>query len=222
MTDVPVGHIAVVEDQAMVRNFTVDRLVAHYGARARVHGYASVAELLLAGDPPDVVLLDLQLEGASLEGPAAIRACVSEGMAVLVLSGWHTAEALRSALAAGAKGFVTKDVEDVSQIAVGIERVRAGEVFVHPLLRERIIASEKRRKKLTSRQCQVLRLEALGRTTSQIARELGLQERGVRNHIEAIVKVHPECAAKAERVRLAARLGLVSPWEKYTPAHRGE
>jgi DNA-binding NarL/FixJ family response regulator len=219
MADPPVGDLAVVEDQALVRALMVERLAVQYGGRTRVRGYASVAELLLAGDPADLVLLDLQLEGASLEGPAAVRACVGAGMAVLVLSGLHTAEALDGALAAGAGGFMTKDVTDVAQIAAGIERVLTGERFVDPLLRERIDSAARRM--LTARQREVLRLEALGRTVTQIAGELGLKERGVRDHLEAIVKVHPDCAKQADRVRLAARLGLVTSWETYRSAADG-
>ncbi len=85
--------------------------------------------------------------------------------------------------------------------------------FVDPALLARLGADA--RKRLTARQQDVLRWEALGLKLGQIALALDppLTEAGVRRHIERIVELHPDCAKQADRVRLAIDLGLVTPWD---------
>ena len=206
-------RLAVVEDQAITREVTVEWLRSRYGAAASVDGFASVEQMLSAGRDFDVVVLDLQLRGGVAENADAVQV-VARLSKVVVFSGQETAEAMQRARAAGALGYVGKETNDWAEVlATAIGRAQRGEPFVDPELAARIGAAA--RKHLTSRQQEVLRLEALGRTTRQIARALGLTEAGVRRHIERIVEIHPDCAKQADRVRLAVELGLVSPWEDY-------
>jgi two-component system, NarL family, nitrate/nitrite response regulator NarL len=203
-------RLAVVEDQLFTREVTIKLLHVHYGDSSKVTGFATVEELLDWEDSEfDVVVLDLQLRGGSLEGSDAIHAAVRRGR-VLVFSSLESGEALERAHAAGALGYVSKDTGGEQTLIDGVDAVLAGDSFVDPELLTRIGASA--RKQLTTRQQEVLRLEALGCNVSQIAPKLGLSEAGVRRHIERIVEIHPDCA-KAERVRLAIELGLVTPWE---------
>jgi two-component system response regulator DesR len=208
-------RLAVVEDQPLTREVTVERLRARYGDAAAVHAYASVEQLLAAGKAFDVVVLDLWLRGGGAENAAAVRAAAQIGN-VVVFSGQEAAETVQRARAAGALGFVSKETSDWEEVLVAaIGQVLRGEQFLDPELSARIGAAARRH--LTARQQEVLRLEALGRTVRQIARALGLSEPGVRRHIEHIVEIHPDCAKQADRVRLAVELGLVSPWEDYHP-----
>ena len=215
--DAPI-RLALVEDQAFTRELTVERLQSHYGDdSAVVDGYSRVEDLLESGERYDVVLLDLQLRGGGIEGTAAIRALTHSGERVLVLSGVRSAEALEQTQVAGAWGFVSKDLAETVDVAAAIDDVLAGKNHVQAALLDDIGATE--RKRLTTRQQQVLRLEALGRTFGQIARGLdpALTEAGVKRHLEHIKEVYPECGKQADRVRLALALGLVSPWEVYQP-----
>ena len=119
------------------------------------------------------------------------------------------------AVAAGALGFVSKESTDsIGTLAEAIGQILGGRPFFDPELQDRMGAAARRQ--LSPRQQEVLQLEALGRTTRQIARTLNLTEAGVRRHVERIIEIHPDCAKQADRVRLAVELGLVSPWEKYT------
>jgi DNA-binding NarL/FixJ family response regulator len=218
----PHARIDVVEDEQLTRSLITERLQAALGPGAGVRGFANVEELVAAGDPGDVVLLDLRLKGGGLEGSEAIEFLARRGLRILVLSSLDSAEALERAHAAGARGYVTKDAPTIDNVLSAIAEVTAGRDYVDPLLRDRVGASA--RKRLTPRQQEVLRLEALGRTFGQIARGLDppLSEAGVRRHIEHIVAIYPEYASKPERVRLAIRLGLASPWEVYRrPKRRG-
>jgi two-component system response regulator DesR len=206
-------RLALIEDQALTRDLTLDRLRACFDPAVSVHGFASVEQMLAAGQAFDVIVLDLQLRGGGAENADAVR-MVAQVSKVVVFSGQESAEALQRALAAGALGYVGKDTsEAVDVLATAIGRVLDGERFLDPELAARIGAAARRH--LTPRQQEVLRLEALGRTTRQIARALDLSEAGVRRHIEHIVEIHPDCGKQADRVRLAVELGLVSPWEDY-------
>ena len=206
-------QVAVVEDEPLTREVTVERLRAQYGPTATVDAFASVEQMLAAGQDFDVVVLDLWLRGGGAEMAEAVQA-VARVSKVVVFSGQETAEAVQRAQAAGALGFVGKDSSDpAATLTTAIDRVLQGEHFLDPELMAMIGAAPRRQ--LTSRQQEVLRLESLGRTIRQIARQLGLSEAGVRRHIEHIVQIHPDCAKQADRVRLAVELGLVSPWEDY-------
>jgi two-component system invasion response regulator UvrY len=211
-----VVRLAVVEDHRYIRETTVDLLRARYPT-AVVAGFANLEDMLAVADGRyDVVVLDLQLAGGGVEGNEAVRVAARHG-SVLVFSSLTSGEALQRAHAAGARGYVSKDTPPV-RVVEGVEAVLAGQPFVDPELQTKIGASA--RKLLTERQQEVLRLEALGCSVAQIALELDLTEAGVRRHIERIVEIHPD-RAKADRVRLAIELGLVTPWEisrRYPPA----
>ena len=185
-------------------------LRTRYGEECEVVGFANVEQLLRhEGGSFDVVVLDLQLREGTLQGGDAVRAAGQRGR-VLVFSGLESGEALERAHAAGAHGYVSKDTAEEETLVEAVDAVLAGQAFVDPALLAKIGASE--RKQLTARQQEVLRLEALGCTVAQIALKLKLSEAGVHRHIERIVEHHRNYA-KADRVRLAIDLGLVTPWE---------
>jgi two-component system response regulator DesR len=212
--------LAVIEDDRFVRETTIDILRSNYSTAAVV-GFANVEQMSEAEDGPfNVVVMDLQLRGGDVEGSDAVRASTQRGR-VLVFSSLTSGEALRRAHTAGAQGYVSKDTSPVTLIE-GVDTVLAGRPFVDPELQAKIGASE--RKLLTERQQEVLRLEALGCSVTQIALELDLTEARVRRHIERIIEIYPD-RAKADRVRLAIDLGLVTPWaisQRYPPPLRLE
>jgi DNA-binding NarL/FixJ family response regulator len=207
-------RLAVVEDQTLTRETTVERLGARFGADVSVRGYANVEQMLAAGLDFDAVVLDLHLRGGGAENADAVR-LVSRSSKVVVLSGHESAEAVQRAVAAGALGYVSKESTDsIGTLAEAIAHILGGKPYFDPELQDRMGAAARRQ--LSPRQQEVLQLEALGRTTRQIARALNLSEAGVRRHVERIIEIHPDCAKQADRVRLAVELGLVSPWEKYS------
>lgn len=206
-------RLAVVEDQLFTREITIDLLREHYGAGAEAFGFSTVEELLEhEGAAFDLVVLDLQLRGGGLQDKNAVHT-VAQFAPVLVFSSLESGEALQRAHEAGAMGYVSKDTASTRAVIEGVDGVLAGQPFVDPALLLKIGATA--RKQLTTRQQEVLRLEALGCKVGKIAVELDppLTEAGVRRHIERIVDIHPDCAKQADRVRLAINLGLVTPWE---------
>ncbi len=215
------GRVALVEDQTFTRLVTLERVSAHLGPGWQVEGFATVESMLDAGTGGlSLVVLDLQIRGGELEGPAAVRV-VSAHAPVLVFSGLASGEALEQARSAGASGYVCKDTADVSVLLAGVDAVLAGQAYVDPVLLEKLAASA--RKVLSPRQQEVLRFEALGLKLLQIARacDPALTEAGVRRHLERIVEIYPDCAKQTDRARLAVQLGIVSPWEVYRPRGPG-
>lgn len=209
---------AVVEDQTFTRMVTVDRLRGHLGPAWQVDGFGTVEALLAAGPGGyAIVVLDLQIRGGDLEGPAAVRA-VCSAAPVLVFSGLVSGEALEQAQAAGASGYICKDTAEIGTLLAGVDAVLAGGTYVDAALLAQLAASA--HKVLSPRQQEVLRLEALGLKLLQIARACDppLTEAGVRRHLERIVEIYPDCAKQTDRARLAVHLGVVSPWEVYRPA----
>jgi len=206
-------RLAVVEDQTLTRETTVERLGVRFGTDVSVQGYANVEQMLAARLDFDVVVLDLHLRGGGAENADAVR-LAAQSSRVVVLSGHESAEAVQRAVAAGALGYVSKESTDsIGTLARAIAHILDGKPYFDSELQDRMGAAARRQ--LSPRQQEVLQLEALGRTTRQIARALNLSEAGVRRHVERIIEIHPDCAKQADRVRLAVELGLVSPWEKY-------
>jgi DNA-binding response OmpR family regulator len=123
-------RVVIVDDHAIVR----------LGVRAllqRRPGYAVVAEAgtvaeataVIAGQRPDLLVLDLMLNGdASLEHIAAWQAA-APGLRVIVLSMHNEDEYARRALAAGAHGYVMKE-QMLDELATAIGEVMGGGIWV--------------------------------------------------------------------------------------------
>jgi DNA-binding NarL/FixJ family response regulator len=204
-------RIAVVEDQELDKEATVNALTGRYGDTAEVVVFETVEELLRYVDPDfDIVVLDLQLSDGVLEGNDGVKA-VTQRAPVLVYSARNSGEAMYGAQKAGARGYVSKDTSGTRVMIEGVEAVLAGGDFTDPVLQEKLSAST--RKVLTDQQQQILRLEARGQTAKLIAKELGIEVSTVRSHQERISEIYPD-RAKGGRVLLAVELGLVSPWER--------
>jgi len=212
-------RLAIVEDIDFTRELTVERLQARFGAVASVEPFESVEQLVDSAARFDLVVLDLSLDGQAIQHYPAVR-LVAAMTKVVVFSDYRSKEAVDQARNAGALGYVSKNsAHAADSLAVAIRKALEGERFLDPDTAAKIEADQRRRM-LNPRMCDVLRLEALGRTTRQIAREVGLSESGVRKNVDAIKGIYPEGDKQTERARLAVRLGLVGESEPYQPPDR--
>jgi DNA-binding NarL/FixJ family response regulator len=203
-------QLAVVDDRVFDREAATTILRGHFGSDAEVIEFANAEDLLSwSGSPFDLVVLDLQLRGGTLQGDDAVRA-VAQRYRVLVLSGVVSGEMLERAHAAGAMGYVSKDTSGSQALVDGVKAALDGRPYVDPELQAKI--GQDARRRLTAHQQEVLRQEALGCTDAQIALDLKIKPGSVRGHIERILEIYPRYA-KPDRVRLAIELGLVTPWE---------
>ena len=151
---------------------------------------------------PDVVLMDISMP--RMNGVEATREIKRENphIGVVVLTMYDEEDYIFDLVKAGATGYLLKDA-DSTQIAKAIRAVAHGESLIHPTVASKILtefsllAQGKGRKPgrlehdLTDREITVLRLVAEGKTNKEIANDLGLSEKTVKNHVRNIFhKLH--------------------------------
>jgi two-component system response regulator NreC len=162
---------------------------------------------------PDVVLMDVVMPGQTgIEGvPLVLKE--APGAKVLVLSMQDDPRYVHEAFAAGAAGYILKEAVD-AEVVGAIQRVAAGEHYVHPALGARLIAAEAEAKAreeadpLSDREREVLRLLALGHTNQEIAKMLYISVRTAETH-RAHIMQKLRLATRAELVRYAIDQGLL-------------
>ena len=113
------------------------------------------------------------------------------------------------ALAAGALGFVVKDLAD-EELAPAIRQAAGGAQYVSHRVASRLGVLDRAlvEDKLSAREVEVLRLIALGHTSVEIARQLHLSPRTVETHR---ARIHRKLGltTRAELVRYALGRGLL-------------
>jgi DNA-binding NarL/FixJ family response regulator len=143
---------------------------------------------------PDVVLMDLQMPAGG--GLWAIRELSAKrpGINILVVTLFDDDESVFAALKAGARGYVLKDAAE-SEMVRAIEAVAQGEAIFSPVIAARLMeyfasappaSRAEAFPELTERETEVLRLIARGRSNAQIAEELTISLKTVRNHASSI------------------------------------
>ncbi len=190
-------RVFLVEDQTLVREGIRSLLALDAGIV--IAGEASDGEEAAAAIPSaraDVVLLDMQLP--RLPGLEVLRRLRREDRLppTIILTTFDDDELLIAGLAAGAKGYLLKDVSLV-ELVRAIRAVASGGTAVQPLASERVIRGLETVEPgfrgldppdpLTDREIQVLRLMTGGYSNREIARALAVAEGTVKNHVSSIL-----------------------------------
>jgi DNA-binding NarL/FixJ family response regulator len=216
----PVIRVIVADDQAVVReglaallelteDITVTGSAAHGG---------EVLELL-DRVACDVVLMDLRMP--VLDGIAATARITTEhpDVAVLVLTTYADRESVTSALAAGARGYLTKD-SGRAAIAAAIRSATSGQSTFDAAVSRRLVsalaadpptrAADPTQDGLTAREQQVLGYIGDGLANAEIAALLVVAPATVKTHINnAFAKIG--ATTRTEAARYAFRAGLSTP-----------
>jgi DNA-binding NarL/FixJ family response regulator len=156
---------------------------------------------------PQVIVMDCALPGTNgLEATRRILAFAPK-TAVLMLS-MHSEETwVHQALAAGARGYILKNILDMELVSA-IERVAAGHIVIAPQIYPPEPLKGERNRGLSPRQLEVLQLIVDGQSIKEIASQLGLSTNTVAVHRANIMEtlgLHKT----AELVVYAIRNGLV-------------
>lgn len=190
-------RVLIVEDQTLVRKGI--RSLLSLSPEIEVAGEASDGESAIAQLPavaPDVVLLDVRMPG--LSGIDVLKKLSAEGRLppTIVLTTFDDEGLVLEALAAGAKGFLLKDVS-LDGLVRAIHAVHSGEGAVVPVLDSPAARSAKALSAdfptmnppdpLTERESEVLRLLARGQSNREIAQALSVAEGTVKNHVSSIL-----------------------------------
>lgn len=214
-------RVAIADDQDLVRKGF--RLILSSFPDIEVVGEAvdGVDAVSLAKRMhPDVLLMDIRMPRK--DGIEACRALSADAdtrdVAVLILTTFDIDEYVYDALAAGASGFLLKDV-DPDELARAIRVVRAGDALIQPSITRRLVETyaEQRSKsrfsgttieELTEREREILAFVAKGLSNDEIAAELVISPATVRTHVGRVM-VKLDAHDRAQLVVAAYESGLV-------------
>lgn len=149
---------------------------------------------VLKHQKPDLLLLDINMPGKNgLETLEEIKKS-DLNVKVILLTVHNEVDYLLKAIETGTDGYVLKDCGS-SELLNAIEIVMSGESFIQPdmipMLNSRMISKnsdKEKMKNLTKRELEVLVLVSEGMFNKEIADQLSISERTVKNHISSIFK----------------------------------
>jgi DNA-binding NarL/FixJ family response regulator len=170
---------------------------------------------LAAALQPDVILMDIKMPG--INGIQATREIVqiSSHINILVVTMLEDDDSVFAAMRAGARGYLLKGANQ-AEILRAIRAVANGEAIFGPGIARRVIGlfSTSRRTaspqifpELTEREREILALIAQGRSNIEIAEQLSLSLKTVRNHVSNIFS-KLQVADRAQAVIRAREAGL--------------
>ncbi len=190
-------RIVIADDHPIVREGIRTLLATEPGMLCVGEASDGAAAVALYREPrPDVVLIDLIMPNQ--DGISAIREIKSiDPLArILVLTSFLQDEKLFPAIKAGALGYLLKD-SSPQELLSAIRQVARGGLSLHPLVARQVIQELGEPSKgpvtepLSDREEEVLQLLADGRSNQEIADQLAISERTVRNHVGSILaKLH--------------------------------
>jgi len=217
MTDPGFGpkiRVLIADDHAVVREGL--RSLIGYQPDMEVVGEAEdgvQAVLRARALRPDVILLDLVMP--RLGGLEAIQEIKGKDpqARILVLTSFAEDDSVFPAIKAGALGYLLKD-SSPQQLLQAIREVHRGESSLHPTIARMLVRELSQpsglppaEEPLTEREMEVLRLVARGLPNEEIATQLTISERTVRNYVSSILdKLH--LANRVQAALYALREGL--------------
>jgi two-component system, NarL family, response regulator DevR len=189
-------RLLVVDDHEVVRQGLVAML-------ERRPGFQVVAEAGTVADAiemarkhqPDLVVMDVRLpDGSGIEACREIRAEMP-GTRVVILTSYPDEEAVFSAIVAGASGYLLKQVRG-RDLVTALEAVGRGESLLDPAVTEKVLERVRRiatggatdeLAQLTSQEQKILLLVAEGKTNKEIAADVFLSDKTVKNYVSSIL-----------------------------------
>ena len=189
-------RLLVVDDHEVVRQGLVALLDRRSGFEVVAQaGTVSEAIAEAARFEPDVVVMDVRLpDGSGIEACREIRAARPETR-VVMLTSYPDEDAVLSAIIAGASGYLLKQVRGRDLVAA-IEAVGRGASLLDPAVTERILervraaaggGANDELADLTAQERRILLLVAEGRTNKEIAGEIFLSDKTVKNYVSSIL-----------------------------------
>jgi DNA-binding NarL/FixJ family response regulator len=214
-------RVLVADDQELVR--TGFRLILTSDPGIEVVGEAVDGEQAVALTKeltPDVVLMDIRMpEIDGIEATRRIVRDVSAPPRILILTTFDLDEYVYDAIAAGASGFLLKDVP-ASQLISGVQTVATGDALLDPQITRRLIEEFSRSRtpieppagfaELTAREHEVFKLLAQGNSNGEIAAKLFLEETTIKTHVTRILS-KLQVRDRVQAVILAYEAGLIAP-----------
>jgi two-component system response regulator DevR len=200
-------RLLVVDDHEVVREGLVSLLDRRPGFQV-VAQAGTVAEALAEArrHQPDLVVMDVRLpDGSGIEACREIRSEMP-ATRVVMLTSYPDEEAVLSAIVAGASGYLLKQVR-ARDLVAALEVVGNGGSLLDPAVTERVLERIRRVAAsdepdelagLTTQERRILALVAEGMTNKEIAAEVYLSDKTVKNYVSSILsKLNLERRAQA-------------------------
>ena len=167
---------------------------------------------------PDVVIMDLNMPGLGGVETTRRLSSLAPLTRVVVLTISVDDEDVMSAVMAGACGYLLKD-SSIQDLVAGIRAAAAGESLISPQIAAKVLqrlraqatnedAAQTIRAELSDRELEVLKLIANGKDNAQIARELYISPKTVKNHISNIL-MKLQIENRIQAAVYAVRSGIV-------------
>jgi DNA-binding NarL/FixJ family response regulator len=189
-------RLLVVDDHEVVRQGLVSLLERRDQFQV-VAEAGTVAEAIANAErhQPDLVIMDVRLpDGSGIEACRDIRARHPETR-VVMLTSYPDEEAVLSAIVAGASGYLLKQVR-ARDLVAALEAVGRGESLLDPAVTEKVLERVRRiattpydeeLAQLTQQEQKILLLVAEGKTNKEIASEVFLSDKTVKNYVSSIL-----------------------------------
>lgn len=187
--------VLLVDDHAVVREGL--KMVLSRDPQIKVVGEAGTADAAITETKrlkPDVILMDIRLPGKD-----GVQACSDileqwPQTRVLFLTSFADDDTVLAAVLAGAHGYLIKEI-GVDTLVDSIKRVAAGESILDPAATKRVLTwvktrstapPEPGRETLSPQEQRVVALVADGKTNKEIAADMGLSPKTVKNYLSNI------------------------------------
>jgi two-component system, NarL family, response regulator LiaR len=210
-------RVMIVDDHAVVRKgirysllaFPDLELVAE--AEGGQEALDLCARMSKSSTLPDVILMDMVMPG--MDGVAATQAILEQyrQVQIVALTSFESGPLVRSALRAGAIGYLLKDVA-IDDLADAIRAAHAGKGSLAPAAARGLVAEVQQPQELgsdlTDREREVLALVVEGMSNQQIGRQLNISLSTARSHVSTILS-KMDASNRAEAAAQAVKRGLV-------------
>ena len=189
-------RLLVVDDHEVVRQGLVSLLDRreHFQVVAEAGTAAEAVEMARKFEP-DLVVMDVRLpDGSGIEACREIRA-EFPATRVVILTSYPDEEAVLSAIIAGASGYLLKQIRSRDLVSA-LESVGRGESLLDPAVTEKVLDRVRRiatgtytdeMAQLTQQEQKILLLVAEGKTNKEIATEVFLSDKTVKNYVSSIL-----------------------------------
>jgi two-component system NarL family response regulator len=203
----PKIRILVADDHLIVRDGIISIVEVEKDMRVVAQASDGVeAVSLVKKHLPDIVLLDLRMPRMDgLEVIAQIQSLHLPSK-VIVLTTFESEQDVHLALKAGARSYLLKDIPR-STLLDTIRQVHLGKTCISPRIGQKLVENMSR-PILSTRELDILKLVAEGKSNKAIGDQLGIAEGTVKTHVKSLLK-KLKVPGRTAAVKEAVHLGLV-------------
>jgi DNA-binding NarL/FixJ family response regulator len=188
-------RVFIVDDQALIRDGLRSLLMALPDIEVvgdAANGAEAIAQLQSLATLPDIMLLDIRMP--VMDGIAATQQIRSQfpDIRVLILTTFDDDADVVQAMRAGAHGYLLKDTPS-KDLAIAMRSIHQGYSYLGPGLMEKALSrpvpqpTHQNFSELTPREQEILQVLGTGANNREIAAQLFISERTVKNHVTNIL-----------------------------------